>query len=170
MQKLNAYFTCAAYVLGLQLFGDSQGKVWVYESSTLHSTVAVLTQPEGSAWQPNGTDGSNVVEEESSSKELVGLTAFGRGFAAVSAGGYVAICGLQRGRCEGSALSGLRPCRSSLDLVGAVHVHPRACSLNLHASGNLNTSHHKKVYTPTLALQCGIQVVRDGPADQSARV
>jgi hypothetical protein len=89
--------------MGLQLFGDSQGKVWIYEQATLHSSVNVLVPPPGSEWHSDAPDSMEQFGAECGSKELVALAPFGRGFVAITKGGFLAVCGMQRSGCGSPA-------------------------------------------------------------------
>ena len=104
VQKAGAVFTCAAFALGLQLFGDSLGRVWLFEQMSHHSTISILVPPEGSEWYSRGADAVEQFQADAGNREVVALATFGRGFAAATKGGYVAVCGMRRTGCTPALL------------------------------------------------------------------
>ena len=106
LQRGAVSFCCVACTMGFELFGDSQGRVQVFEKNVHQSTVDVLTPPTDSALLDGQPGALDRFQENCGSAEIVAIVPFARGFAAVTAGGYLAVCGVLRRKCgaAGTAL------------------------------------------------------------------
>jgi hypothetical protein len=102
VQKSTASLCCTAFSIGFQLFGDSEGRVRVYEKNVLQSTLSVLSPPTGSDLLDGEPGALERFLVDCGSKELVSIVPFARGFAAVTRGGFLAICGVMRQKCAPS--------------------------------------------------------------------
>lgn len=98
-QKSGAHFTSAAMAVGLQLFGDSLGCVRVYEQNNLQSTVCLLDPPANSEWSSEDEAAKERFAAECGDRAVASIVPFGRGFAAVTRGGFLALCNLVPGKC-----------------------------------------------------------------------
>lgn len=86
--------------MGFQLFGDSQGRVQVYEKNVQQSTLDVLAPPKDSALLDGQPGALERFQEDCGSPEIVAIVPFARGFAAATVGGYLSVCGVLRKKCE----------------------------------------------------------------------
>jgi hypothetical protein len=64
--------------------------------------MSVLSPPTGSELLDGQPGALERFEADCGSKELVSIVPFARGFAAVTRGGFLAVCGVMRKKCESS--------------------------------------------------------------------
>lgn len=93
------YFTCVGFAMGMELFGDSSGKVWVFEQNALVTTMDVWTAADGPV-QPAADLLDQQIESAwgDKSRSVLAMAPLGRGFVAVSESGTLSISGQRQGR------------------------------------------------------------------------